>query len=182
MPYSNRLKFLHKLMVRLGGTFRNHGISPERINLVSCDDRVHVAPVICWENVYGEFTTGFIQKGANVIFNITNEGWWGNTPGHKMFKKYAQVRAIETRRSIVRSANTGISAIINQKGETMEQLTWGIKGTVKGSVHLNDDMTFYARHGDYLGKVFRIPALGFLLALAISFITRKIGRVKSTEL
>ncbi len=178
MPFSNYLKFLHRLMIRLGGTFRSHGISPERINLVSCDDRVHAAPVICWENVYGEFTTGFVKKGANVIFNITNEGWWGDTPGHKMFKKYAQVRAIETRRSVVRSANTGISAIINQRGETIDQLTWDIRGTVKGSVNLNDSLTFYARHGDYIGEIFRIPALGFLLALATGFILGKIRKVR----
>jgi len=176
MPFSNKLKFLHKLMVNLGGTFRSHGISPERINLVSNNEKVHVAPVICWENVYGEFTTGFVNNGADVIFNITNEGWWGDTPGHKMFKKYAQVRAIETRRSVVRSANTGISAIIDQRGTVLDQLTWDIKGMVKGSVHLNDSRTFYSRYGDYLGEIFRIPALGFLLALLIQYIIRKVRR------
>lgn len=177
MPFSNRLKFLHKLMVNLGGTFRSHGISPERINLVSCSDTVRVAPVICWENVYGEFTTGFVRNGADVIFNITNEGWWGDTPGHKMFKKYAQVRAVENRRSVVRSANTGISAIINQRGEILDQLTWDIKGSIRGSVHLNNLQTFYTRHGDYLGRIFRIPALGFLLALLIRLVVAKVRRL-----
>ena len=172
MPFSNKLKFLHKLMINLGGTFRSHGTSPERINLVSCDSTVRVAPVICWENVYGGFTTGFVRNGATVIFNITNEGWWGDTPGYKMFCKYAQVRAIENRRSVVRSANTGISAIINRKGEILDHLTWDIKGTVKGSVYLNDSLTFYTRHGDYIGEIFRIPALGFLIALLIHYLIR----------
>ncbi len=177
MPYSNSLKFLRNLMIKLGGTFRSHGTSPDRINLVSCNDSLHVAPVICWENIYGEFVTGFIKNGATVIFNITNEGWWGDTPGYKMFKKYAQVRAIETRRSVVRSANTGISAIINQKGEILDQLNWDIRGTVKGSVSLNDSQTFYTRHGDYIGEICRIPALAFLLALAIHSM---VGLVRKT--
>lgn len=176
MPYSNKLKFLHKLMINLGGTFRSYGTSPERTTLVSCNDSVRVAPVICWENVYGGFTTGFVRNGATVIFNITNEGWWGDTPGHKMFKKYAQVRAIENRRSVVRSANTGISAIINQKGEILDQLTWDIKGSIKGSVHLNDHLTFYTRQGNYIGDIFRIPALAFLLALVIQFLISRIRR------
>ena len=177
MPYANSLKFLKKLMLRLGGTYRSHGISPERINLASCNDSVIVAPVICWENVYGEFVSDFIKKGAMVIFNITNEGWWGNTPGHKMFKKYAQIRAIENRRSVVRSANTGISAIINQKGEIIDQLTWDQKGAIKGSVYLNNSQTFYTKYGDYTGDVFKILSISFLLALVIQFFIVKIRTI-----
>jgi len=49
---------------------------------------------------------------------------------------------------------TGISAIINQKGETLDQLTWDIRGTVKGSVYLNDNQTFYTRYRNYIGDIF----------------------------
>lgn len=71
---------------------------------------------------------------------------------------------------------TGISAIINQKGETLDQLTWDIRRTVKGSVYLNDNQTFYTRYGNYIGDIFRIPALAFLLALAIHFIVSKVRK------
>ncbi len=176
MPYAEHLKFLNNLMVRLGGTYRSHGVSPERKVLSSCDGSVRAAPVICWENIYGEFVTGYIRNGANVIFNITNEGWWGNTPGHKMFNKYAQLRAVETRRSVVRSANTGISSLINQKGEIMEQLTWGIKGAIEGYVYLNEKQTFYTRHGDFTGRIFRVVSVIFILALIIRSVIARAGR------
>ncbi len=176
IPYSEYLGFLNGLIIQLGGTYRNHSISEERVNLVSCNDSVSVATKICWENIYGEFITGFIRNGANVIFNITNEGWWGNTPGHKMFKKYAQLRAIETRKSVVRSANTGISAIIDQKGEIIKELIWGKKGVVAGSVCLNDKISFYTLHGDYIGRFFKILSGFFLLALILYTIIAKLKR------
>jgi len=167
MPYANALKFLNKMMINLGGTYRSHGISPERTNLYPCNSSVKVAPVICWEDIYGEFVTGFIKNGADVIFNITNEGWWGNTPGHKMFMKYAKLRAIETRRSMVRSANTGISAFISPRGITLQELTWGKKGVILAKVSLNDELTCYVKHGDFLGRWFEyIALLPLLLVVA----------------
>ena len=94
-----------------------------------------------------------------------------------MFMKYAQLRAIETRRSVVRSANTGISAIINQKGEVLDQLTWDIQGAIKGSVYLNSKQTFYTKYGDYSGDVFKILSISFLLALVIRFVIIKVRNI-----
>ena len=79
-----------------------------------------MAPVICYESVYGEYSTGYIKKGAQAIFIMTNDGWWDNTAGHRQHLYFASLRAIEARRAIARSANTGISAFVNQRGDILQ--------------------------------------------------------------
>ena len=65
---------------------------------------------------------------------------------------FSCLRAIETRRSIARSANTGISCLINQRGEVIQQLGWWKRGAVKGTLNANDKLTYYVRNGDYIGR------------------------------
>ncbi|OFY68588.1 MAG: apolipoprotein N-acyltransferase, partial [Bacteroidetes bacterium RIFOXYA12_FULL_33_9] len=100
---------LGSLALDLGGTVGSLGTQKERTVFKSLDDTVGVAPVICYESVYGEFVSDYVKNGADLIFIITNDGWWEDTPGYKHHLSYASLRAIETRRSIARSANTGIS-------------------------------------------------------------------------
>lgn len=109
-----------------------------------------VASLICYESVFGEFVTGFVGNGANLLLIITNDGWWGNTPGHRQHFAYAKLRAIETRRSVARSANTGISGFINQKGDVLQQTKYWEPDVIKQSLKTNEKITFYARYGDYL--------------------------------
>ncbi len=163
MPYPQYLNFLKKLTVRLGGTFRSHGTQEERANFYSAHDSTGISPVICYESVYGEFVTDYIKKGSDFIFIITNDGWWGNTPGHKQHNNYASLRAIETRRSIARSANTGISSFINQRGEILQELGWWKRGALKETIHANNEITFYVKHGDYIGRIAGFFAILVLL-------------------
>ncbi|WP_431217736.1 nitrilase-related carbon-nitrogen hydrolase [Puia sp. P3] len=67
--------------------------------------------------MYGEFMSRYVRNGANVVAIITNDGWWGNTPGYRQHESYARLRAIETRRWVIRSANTGVSCVISPAGE-----------------------------------------------------------------
>ena len=66
---------------------------------------------------------------------------------------YAQLRAIETRKYIVRSANTGISSIINPQGEIENKINWDVRGIMKQKIQLNNKITFYVKHGDFLGRL-----------------------------
>jgi apolipoprotein N-acyltransferase len=84
---------------------------------------------------------------------ITNDGWWRNTPGYRQHVSYASLRAIETRRSIAHSANTGISALINQKGVRIIQTRWWEPDALKGIINMNDSLTFYVKYGDYTGRI-----------------------------
>lgn len=167
MPYSRQLKFLKNIMVNLGGTFRSNAIQEERDVFKAVNDSVLVAPVICWESVFGEYVTDYIKKGANYIFVITNDGWWGNTPGHRQHNSLSSIRAIETRRSIARSANTGISSFINQRGDVLQQLTWWKRGAIVDEINANDTITFYVKYGDYIGRA----AFWVAILMALSLIS-----------
>lgn len=154
MPAFNRFELMRKLAVDLGGITRSHGTQEERSVFVSPQDGLKVAPVICWESVFGEYVTDYIKdKGAEFIIIITNDGWWKDTPGHRQHNSYAHLRAIETRRSIARSANTGISSLINQRGEEITRTGWWERTAISGMLNANDHLTFYVRYGDYIGRI-----------------------------
>lgn len=170
MPYPQYLGFLKKLTLRLGGTFRSHATQPYRSVLRSPQDSLGVAPVICYESVFGEYVTDYLKKDAGFIFIITNDGWWGNTPGYRQHFSYARIRAIETRRSIARSANTGISGFINQRGEVLMKTNWWEPVSIKGTLNANNDLTYYTRHGDYLARI----SGWFALLTALYAISRKL--------
>ncbi len=151
MPYPQVFGFVSELLFSLGGTSGGYG-RQKTPSVFANAEGTKVAPAICYESIYGEFMGRFVQRGAGLIFIITNDAWWGNTPGHKQHLHYARLRAVELRRSIARSANTGISAFINQKGEILQATEYLEQDVIKAKLLVNDAMTFYARYGDYLGR------------------------------
>ena len=177
MPYPGALKILKSLTLRLGGTFRSHATQAERGVLSSPGDSVKVAPVICYESVFGEFVTDYVKKGANVIFVITNDGWWGDTPGHRQHNSLSSVRAIETRRSVARSANTGISSFINQRGDVLQSLGWWKRGALIDNINLNNKQTFYTRYGDYIGRAAFYSSILIALSLLSIALRKKKARI-----
>ncbi len=116
-------------------------------------DNHRVGTLICYESVFGEYVTEFVKKGADMLFVITNDGWWGNSPGHKQHLEFSKLRAIETRRSVARSANTGISGFINQRGDIIEQSKYWEQTALRNTIKTNDKLTFYVRYGDFIYKV-----------------------------
>ena len=116
-------------------------------------DNHKVGTLICYESVFGEYVTEFVKKDADMLFVITNDGWWGDSPGHKQHLEFSKLRAIETRRSVARSANTGISGFINQRGDIIEQSKYCEQTALRNTIKTNDKLTFYVRYGDYLYKV-----------------------------
>lgn len=162
-PYMNYLKpLLGDAMINLGGTVASLGTDKERVAFANPFNKGKIAPIICYESIYGEFTTDYVKKGANFLAIMTNDSWWGVTEGHKQLLSYAKLRAIENRREIARAANSGISAHINAKGEIVEDTFYGDQTALFAKVNLYDELTFYTRAGDLLSR-FSIFALGFLL-------------------
>ena len=127
---------------------------------------------ICYESVYGEFCADYIRKGAKLLTIITNDAWWGDTPGYRQHLSYASLRAIETRRWIARCGNTGISAIIDPSGNVISHTDWWEPAVLSGKVGLSDERTFFVRHGDFTG---RICILMFVLLLLIAVVRRFTG-------
>ena len=134
---------------------------------------IPIGSAVCYESVYGEYYTDYIRKGAQAMTIITNDAWWGDTPGYRQHLSYASLRAIETRRAIARCANTGISAIISPSGEIMQPTPWWEPAVINGSIPLRRDITFFVRHGDITGRVCTFLFLLLLLALGVRFVTRK---------
>jgi apolipoprotein N-acyltransferase len=128
---------------------------------------------VCYESVYGEYYTEYIRQGAKVMTIITNDAWWGDTPGYRQHLSYASLRAIETRRAIARCANTGISAIISPSGEILQPTPWWQPAVIKSQIPLREELTFFVRHGDIIGRICNFVFWLLLLALGVRFLTKK---------
>lgn len=124
---------------------------------------VNIAPAICYEGLYGDYMGEFVRNGAQIIGVISNDGWWGDTWGYKYLYAFCRLRAIEHRRDIVRSANTGISGFINSRGDSIQSLGWDKQGVISSELRLNDQKTIYTRYGDYIGRLSIYIALLCLL-------------------
>jgi apolipoprotein N-acyltransferase len=170
MPFPTLLKPLEKYAIDLGGMPGSLGVQDERSVFVSYSDNKKVAPAICYESIYGEYCGEYINKGAGLIFIITNDGWWKDTPGYRQHNSYARMRAIEHRRSIARSANTGTSCFINQRGDMEQATDFWVPAVIKATLNYNEEITFYTKYGDYIARVacFLSVAL-LLLAVANKF-------------
>lgn len=142
------LKFL---VIDLGGTLGQigkgqHGTAFEH-------DGVKMGPAICYEGLYGDFYGDFVRRGAQFMAIISNDGWWGDTPGYRHLFTISRLRAIEHRRAIARSANTGMSGFISARGDVGETLGWEQTGVISAPVRLRSELTFYTRYGDYIGRI-----------------------------
>ena len=171
MPFQKYLGGFRLFVIELGGYFGSYGKQDERSLLSMEGDQVSIGTAICYESVYGNFFREFVLKGANVMSIITNDGWWLNSPGYKQHLWFDKLRAIETRRSLARCGNTGISALINQKGDIISQTKWWSREWLKGDINLNNKITVFAKYGDYIGRVSYLSMLIFF-ALAIFVLTK----------
>jgi apolipoprotein N-acyltransferase len=175
MPFQKLLSPLQQLAFDLGGTVGSLGYSAERDVFTSKCGNYVVPAIICYESVYGYFVAEFVKNGANVLFIITNDGWWGNTAGHRQHFSFAPLRAVETRRSIARSANTGISGFVNQRGDILQASGYWTPDVMKAQIHTSEEITFYVKYGDYIG---RISAFLSIFLILIAFVTSRLNRDK----
>lgn len=110
--------------------------------------RARVGVSICYEAIYPDLVRQFTANGANLLANITNDGWYGRTSAPYQHFAMARLRAVENGRSLVRAANTGISALVDPRGRLLGQTELFERRALVGDVPLTDEVTFYARHGD----------------------------------
>ena len=132
---------------------------------------------ICYESAFGEYVSNFCKKGADLLFVITNDGWWGDTPGYKQHFEFSKLRAIENRRCIARSANTGRSGFFNQRGDVLQQTQYWVPDAIRATLKANTKVTFYAQHGDYLSRV----AVYLTFVLLIYWIAKSLFSIGKTK-
>lgn len=170
------LNFMSSLFEKFGGTTGGYAREKERKVLAASNSDFKLAPAICYESIYSDFTTGFIRKGANIICVITNDGWWKKTQGYRQHMNYARLRALETRKWITRSANTGISCFIDPVGNVINPQPWDTASTIKMNIPPVGGETFFVKHGDILSRVVSVVSI-ILIALNIFYWLRiKYGR------
>ena len=168
------------------GFLKNYGITmgiargtlktdPEARVLTFGDHKVGVP--ICYESAFGEYVSNFCKKGADLLFVITNDGWWGDTPGYKQHFEFSKLRAIENRRCIARSANTGRSGFFNQRGDVLQQTQYWVPDAIRATLKANTKVTFYAQHGDYLSRV----AVYLTFVLLIYWIAKSLFSIGKTK-
>ena len=138
-------------------------------------ERIPLGCAVCYESVYGEYCSGYVRKGARAMTVITNDAWWGNTPGYRQHLSYSALRAIELRRDIARCGNTGISCIIDQRGEILEQSPWWERATISSEINLNSEQTFFVRNGDIAGRVCTLVFLLLAALLAVRIVMLKVS-------
>jgi len=149
-PFQEYLPFLPEFLIDLGGMKGglNSGMVP---GLFLTPENIKIGAVICFESVFGTYVRRIVSSGADFLVVQTNDGWWKDSNGVNQHFSYSRIRAIETRRSIIRSANTGISGIINQRGDLIKTSGVNTAEAIVSQIKTNDTLTFYVLYGNYLG-------------------------------
>ena len=165
MPFGSALSFLKPVFEHLGGSAGGYG-SQKEPDVFYSQSGIGADPVICYETIWGNWVAQSVRKGAQFIAIITNDGWWENTSGKDQHFDYAKLRAIENRRWICRSANTGISGFINQRGDVVQKSGWWVRTALRQNINLNSQLTFYTMHIDYVpyaAIALAIVGIGFIV-------------------
>lgn len=168
MPFPALLKPLEKMAIDMGGTTGSLGTQDKRTSFTNAINKTSVAPVVCYESVFSDYVTEYVRNGASLIFIITNDGWWEDTPGKFQHLNYARLRAIENRRQIARSANTGISCFINEFGVISKPTGWWVEAVIEENIYPNNQLTFFSRFGDiisYTATAISLLIIGFAVFL-----------------
>lgn len=166
MPYPQIFSFLEYFSIDMGGTTGSLGVEYEAKDFTTNKGYTY-APLICYESIFPDYVSDFVRKGAQILIIITNDGWWDNTDGHKQHLYFAKLRAIENRREILRSANTGISAHINAFGTIKQRTEWWVDDVLSVDYLLYDRQTLFSKVGDYMGRMASFIGIIFILGIFV---------------
>lgn len=183
VPFSEVLSFLNAIRWNfgLGGwaigqdTTVFHFSTPGETN-------IRFSNLICYESIYPGFVASFVRKGAQFLTVITNDSWWGNTSGAYQHKQFAVLRAIENRRWVVQCANGGVSCIVDPYGFIVQSTEMYTQRFLIGDIGLRDDLTFYARHGDWFAEFCLVLSMFMLAAVLGSAVYSSIRKREQNEI
>ncbi|MBM4171621.1 MAG: apolipoprotein N-acyltransferase [Ignavibacteria bacterium] len=145
VPFVEHLPFLGDLIKwQVGISSWNVGKEQTVFNLIEGIE-LNIAGVVCIESIYPDFVAGFVQKGANLIAVVTNDSWYGYSSGPFQHKEISAIRAIENRRSVVRSANGGVSCLIDPLGRTLQSTKLFERDILVVDAPIENRMTFYSK-------------------------------------
>ena len=170
VPFLDYLSGLQDYNIDIGGGFGSYGVPDSVFNLYTRQD-LPVGVMICYESAFPDHARTYTRKGARLLAVITNDGWWGQSSGYVQHAGLSVIRAIENRRAVVRSANTGISVFIDEKGNRSQDTPWWQETFIDAKVPVFNARTFYVQHGEYLSKA--MLWLSLILCVSALFYTPK---------
>jgi apolipoprotein N-acyltransferase len=148
VPFVDQLPFLGDLIkwgVGLSGWNVGQDTVVFRSTALKENYELNINGLVCYESIYPFFVAEFVKKGADILAVVTNDSWYGNLSGPYQHKEIAVLRAVETRKSVVRAANGGISAIINPLGITQVETKMLTKDFIVDDVIIQQDETIFTK-------------------------------------
>jgi apolipoprotein N-acyltransferase len=159
IPFQNLLTFAHKLTGRVSKFTRGSG--PKVFRLPTTNGEAHRYGVfICYESVFADEVRKFPELGAEVLVNISDDGWYGDTSAPWQHLNMVRMRAIENRRWILRDTNNGVTAVIDPYGRVRQSIARHQTDALPAQFGFRDDVTFYTAHGDVFGWLCVVLSLG----------------------
>jgi apolipoprotein N-acyltransferase len=146
-PFVDQLPFLGELLkwgVGLSGW--NVGQDTTVFKFLNDKDTIKVGGLVCYESVFPTFPNYFVDRGAQFLTVLTNDSWYGKLSGPYQHKEFANLRAVENRRAVVRCANGGVSCLINKFGVTEIETEMFTRTHLVVDVPLNNEKTFYTKN------------------------------------
>jgi apolipoprotein N-acyltransferase len=169
IPFQNLLAFAHKLTGRVSAFTR--GDERKVFRLPTHDGQAHRYGVfICYESVFADEVREFPELGAEVLVNISDDGWYGDTSAPWQHLNMLRMRAIENRRWILRDTNNGVTAVIDPYGRVRQSIPRHQVDALPAAYGFRDDVTFYSAHGDVFGwacAIFGLGIVGYALATSL---------------
>jgi apolipoprotein N-acyltransferase len=161
-PYEKQLPWLYNLLLANDYNWWEKGYDPV---VFVTDEGVHFSTPICFEDVFGYLSTGFVRNGADVIVNMSNDSWSGAVSAEMQHLALAVFRSIENRRTTVRGTNSGITAVILPTGEVVDPMEPFTRGwhIYDVRVYDSDEFTFYTRYVDILAYITIVASAILLL-------------------
>jgi apolipoprotein N-acyltransferase len=154
IPFQQYLTFAHKLTGRVSTFSRGDERKVFRLN----GHRYGI--FICYESVFADEVREFAELGAEVLVNISDDGWYGDTSAPWQHLNMVRMRAIENRRWILRDTNTGVTAVIDPEGSVRQSIPRHQLGELPAQYGFRDDITYYTLHGDVFAWACAILGLG----------------------
>lgn len=148
VPLRKFLPFLAPLVENVGDFTAGQSSRPLPIG-----SHLQLGVLICFESIFPEIARNEVAEGANLLVNLTNDAWYGRSSAPYQSMAMSVFRAVETKRSLVRAANTGISALVDPAGNIIEQTDIFVPGTITAQVPVLEKGTFFVRMGYRFGMV-----------------------------
>ena len=125
---------------------------------------IRIGPLICYEDLMPDLSRKFVSETrANILVNLTNDAWYGRSVGPWQHLWLSQSRAIETRRSLLRVTNTGVTSLVNAKGELVKTLPMFSEAVMETEVEILNGESYYVRFGDWFAWALTAIAFGIVL-------------------